>query len=209
VSLDYCLPIQGQKTWFSASVAALSEQTVLWIDRDISELKRTEIALAQAKEAAEVASHAKSQFLSNMSHELRTPLNVILGFTQLLTRQGSLSAKQQEQLHTIHQSGDHLLALINDILEMSKIEAGRMILNEQDLNLHHLLDSLQPMFQFKAQTKALQFSIERSPDLPASIRTDGNKLRQVLVNLLSNAVKFTQVGGIVLRASLNQAPAEP
>jgi signal transduction histidine kinase len=102
VSLDYCLPIQGQKTWFSASVAALSEQTVLWIDRDISELKQTEIALAQAKEAAEVASHAKSQFLSNMSHELRTPLNVILGFTQLLTRQGSLSAKQQEQLHTLH-----------------------------------------------------------------------------------------------------------
>jgi PAS domain S-box-containing protein len=206
VSLDYCLPIQGQKTWFSASVAALSEQTVLWVARNISELKQTEVALEQAKEVAEVANCAKSQFLSNMSHELRTPLNVILGFTQLLDRQGSLSAKQQEQLHTIRQSGDHLLELINDILEMSKIEAGRTVLNEQDLNLHHLLDTLQPMFQFKAQAKALQFTIERSPDLPACIRTDGNKLRQVLVNLLSNAVKFTQEGSVILRASLNNSP---
>jgi CheY-like chemotaxis protein len=138
-----------------------------------------------------------------MSHELRTPLNVILGFTQLLARQTSLSAKQHEQLQTIRQSGDHLLELINDILEMSKIEAGRVILNEQDLNLHHLLDVLESMFQFKAQSKALQFTIERSPDLPACIRTDGSKLRQVLVNLLSNAIKFTPAGRVVLRASLS------
>jgi PAS domain S-box-containing protein len=107
---------------------------------DISDRRQAQVALEKAKNAAEVANRTKSQFLSNMSHELRTPLNVILGFTQLLARQGSLNAKQQEYLQTIHQSGDHLLTLINDVLEMSKIEAGRIVLNDRDFNLCHLLD---------------------------------------------------------------------
>jgi signal transduction histidine kinase len=101
-----------------------------------------------------------------MSHELRTPLNVILGFIQLLPRQGSLNCQQQDYLNIIRQSGDHLLALINDVLEMSKIEAGRVMLNAQDFNLPHLLDELQQMFQHKAQSKGLHLTLVRSPDLP-------------------------------------------
>ena len=166
---------------------------------DISDRKAAEAALAQAKEAAEVANHAKTQFLSHMSHELRTPLSVILGFTQLLTHSSKLDAKQQEYLDTISRSGEHLLALINDVLEMSKIEADRIALNEQDFNLHHLLDGLQQMFQFRATSKGLEFSVERSPDLPEGIRTDESKLRQVLVNLIGNAIKFTQTGSVTLR----------
>jgi len=168
---------------------------------DINDRKAAEAALAQAKEAAEVANHAKTQFLSHMSHELRTPLSVILGFTQLLTHSRKLDPKQQEYLDTISRSGEHLLALINDVLEMSKIEADRIALNEQDFNLHHLLDGLQQMFQFRATSKGLKFSVERSPDLPEGIRTDESKLRQVLVNLIGNAIKFTQTGSVTLRVS--------
>ncbi|MBD2304423.1 response regulator [Chroococcidiopsis sp. FACHB-1243] len=169
---------------------------------DISDRKAAEAALAQAKEAAEVANDAKTQFLSHMSHELRTPLSVILGFTQLLTRSNQLDPKQQEYLDTISRSGEHLLALINDVLEMSKIEADRITLNEQDFNLHHLLDGLQQMFQLRATSKGLEFIVERSPDLPECIRTDESKLRQVLVNLIGNAIKFTQAGSVTLRVSL-------
>ncbi|MGL5922107.1 DAHL domain-containing protein [Chroococcidiopsis sp.] len=201
INVEYYLPIQGKKTWFSASVSILSQNTVLWVARDISDRKATEVTLAQAKEAAEVANHAKTQFLSHMSHELRTPLSVILGFTQLLTRSSRLDPKQQEYLDTISRSGEHLLTLINDVLEMSKIEADRIALNEQDFNLHHLLDGLQQMFQFKATSKGLEFTVERSPDLPECIRTDESKLRQVLVNLIGNAIKFTQAGSVTLRVS--------
>jgi PAS domain S-box-containing protein len=192
----------GSDIWvlFSARRSADSLEGVVV---DISDRRQAQAALEQAKTAAEVANRAKSQFLSNMSHELRTPLNVILGFTQLLARQGSLNSQQQEYLQTIHRSGDHLLMLINDVLEMSKIEAGRIVLREQDLNLYHLLDEVQMMFRFKAEAKGLQLLVERSPDLPECIRTDGSKLRQILVNLISNAIKFTETGRIVLSASLD------
>ncbi len=180
-------------------VVVSGKNEVLIITRDITEQKKAQEELKCAKEAAESANKAKSIFLSNMSHELRTPLNVILGFAQLLSYSNSLTAHQQQYLDAISRSGEHLLMLINDVLEMSKIEAGRIILNEIDVDLCAVIQTLQQMFQFKAESKGLQLMVEQSSDLPQYIRTDESKLRQVLVNLLSNAIKFTQTGAIVLR----------
>jgi signal transduction histidine kinase/DNA-binding response OmpR family regulator len=157
--------------------------------------------LAERTREAQQASQAKSQFLANMSHELRTPLNIILGFSQLMTRNRSLDAAQQGYLTTINRSGEHLLNLINSVLDLAKIEAGKITLNETEVDFNSILDWLYPVFQFKAQTKNIQFRIERAPDLPERICTDEGKLRQVLVNLLGNAIKFTQTGCVILRVT--------
>ncbi|MEA5579349.1 GAF domain-containing protein [Anabaena sp. UHCC 0451] len=155
--------------------------------------------LKVAKEAADKANRAKSEFLANMSHELRTPLNAILGFTQLMQQDQSLSIDHQRYVEIINNSGEHLLALINDVLEMSKIEAGRITLYATELDLHKLLSSLLAMLQLKAQSKGLQMSFDVHPSVPQYIKTDENKLRQVLINLLGNAIKFTEQGSIKLR----------
>ena len=161
---------------------------------------QAEAALREAKEAAEAANRAKSTFLANMSHELRTPLNAILGFAQLMERDPALTARQRQSLVTINRSGEHLLDLINDVLEMSKIEAGRTVLDAAPFNLHSLLQTIKTMFQVRAATKHLSLQFELAPDLPENVLTDEGKLRQVLINLLGNAVKFTDAGRIVLRA---------
>jgi signal transduction histidine kinase/CheY-like chemotaxis protein len=158
--------------------------------------------LREARDMAEAANRAKSIFLANMSHELRTPLNAILGFSELLTRDATLSAAQRENLETINRSGEHLLALINDVLELSKIEAGRIVLQAEDFDLFHLLMGLEEMFRLRAEKKGVALLVERSPDVPQYIHTDQGKLRQVLINLLGNAVKFTAVGHIALRVRL-------
>ncbi|MBE9034911.1 response regulator [aff. Roholtiella sp. LEGE 12411] len=199
VFVEYHLSIKNRETWFLASVSPLSDRTVLWVARDITKLKKTEAALKKAKETADAANLAKSQFLSNMSHELRTPLNIILGFTQLMLRNRTLNSQQQEYLDTINRSGEDLLTLINDVLEMSKIEAGRITLNETNFDLYGLLDRLQQMFALKARSRGLELIFERSHTIPQYICADESKLRQVLVNLLGNAIKFTQVGGVTLR----------
>ncbi|MGB3507669.1 MAG: GAF domain-containing protein [Microcoleaceae cyanobacterium] len=152
--------------------------------------------LKVAKEAADAANHAKSDFLANMSHELRTPLNAILGFTQLMNRDQLLSPDHQKYLEIINRSGEHLLALINDILEMSKIESGRIELNENSFDFHCLLDSIENMLELKAKSKGLQLTFERSSVIPQWIKTDENKLRQILINLIGNAIKFTKKGNI-------------
>jgi signal transduction histidine kinase len=176
-----------------------SDIAAILVLRNITVKKQIEEALKQAKEAADVANRAKSQFLANMSHELRTPLNIILGFTQLMPSSGYLNSQQQEYLDAIARSGEHLLTLINDVLEMSKIEAGKTTLNESSFNLDNLLDSLQQMFQFKAELKRIQLIFETTTDIPQYIYTDESKLRQVLMNLLGNAIKFTQTGKVILR----------
>ncbi|MGL6339693.1 MAG: ATP-binding protein, partial [Waterburya sp.] len=155
--------------------------------------------LKTAKEAAEVANKAKSSFLANMSHELRTPLNAILGFTQIMRRDQGATRSQLENLAIVNRSGEHLLALINDVLDMSKIEAGLIDLNPQSFDLYRLLDTTEEMLELKAEAKGLQLLFERHPDTPQYIRTDERKLRQVLINLLNNALKFTDEGRVTLR----------
>ncbi|MEH2352105.1 PAS domain S-box protein [Nostoc sp.] len=195
--------------------AAIIHYSKTWNQEDINLLKlvgeiiaigrarhQAEEALRIAKEAAETANRAKSAFLANMSHELRTPLNAILGFSQLMERDTSLNSNQRESLATINRSGEHLLNLINDVLEMSKIEAGQIIFNPEDFDLYLLLQTLQEMFQVRTQAKQLFLRFEMAPNLPRYIQTDEGKLRQVLINLLGNAVKFTQSGGVTLRVRL-------
>ncbi len=156
--------------------------------------------LLAAKERAEMANRAKSVFLANMSHELRTPLNAVLGFSRLIMNGADVTAEQMERLEIIARSGEHLLDLINNVLEISKIEAGRILLEESNLDLHQLLHEMQSLMYARAKEKDLSFSIEQSPDLPGHISVDSGKLRQVLINLIGNAIKYTRNGGVILRA---------
>lgn len=171
---------------------------IFGVSRDITELKHTEDALRHAKNAAEAANRAKSEFLANMSHELRTPLNVILGLTQIMTRNPQILKEERENLDIIHHSGEHLLMLINNVLDLSKIEAGRIPINESSIDLFRLLDELKEMFAVKAAPKQLDLLFEYAEDAPQYVRLDAGKLRQVLINLLNNAVKFTEEGGVTV-----------
>jgi len=162
---------------------------------------RAEKELVEAKEAAESANRAKSVFLANMSHELRTPLNAILGFSELMARDATMSKAQRENIETINRSGEHLLGLINDILDLSKIESGRVEVQISAFDIYRMLEGIGEMFGVRARQKGLKLLVECDPNVPQFVNTDEGKLRQVLINLLGNAIKFTRVGTITLRVN--------
>jgi len=170
---------------------------------DISERLHAQEQLRQAKEAAEAASRAKTEFLANMSHELRTPMNSVLGYAQLLRSQAGLSADQKKALNIIQASGEHLLGLIEDVLDMAKIETGALELQQSELDLQELLGGLTETMRTRAEAKGLTFTRVDLSELSKAVRADGRRLRQVLVNLVDNAIKYTQSGGVALKIGLH------
>ncbi|MES9898376.1 MAG: ATP-binding protein [Sedimenticola sp.] len=173
---------------------------------DITDQKKYEALLLFSKEEAEAANRAKSIFLANMSHELRTPLNAVLGFSSMLARDPESTRGQRDKLEIINRSGEHLLLMINDVLDLSKIDAGGMDLEPEAFDLPQLLQEIGNMFEMRAQSRDLSFNLELDPNLARYIKADPGKIRQVLINLLGNSAKFTQEGGFALRVST--APIE-
>ncbi len=194
----------GIQHWLLGSKVALRDiygkiTGIVGITHDISEQKKTEAVLLNAKLEAEMANKSKSIFLANMSHEIRTPLNAIIGFSQLMNRDPLLTASQKEYNVSIIRAGEHLLMLINDILELSKVEAGRVVINPTNIDLFELIDDIQMIFKERVDFKNLQFIVESANNLPRFVWVDEQKLRQIFINLIGNAIKFTDEGGIALR----------
>jgi PAS domain S-box-containing protein len=176
---------------------------------DITDRKTAEELLKKARDEAEAANRAKSSFLSSMSHEIRTPLGAILGFGDLLARDATLSPDQTEKVNTIIRSGRHLLDLINDILDMSRIEAGRVTIQTTEFSLVDLLDEVEEMFHLQVAAKGLQWQLEKPGRVPDLVSGDDARLRQVLINLVGNAVKFTESGKITVRVSMQADLEDP
>jgi PAS domain S-box-containing protein len=178
------------------------------VDKRTRELSESNAQLTIAKEQAESANKAKSTFLANMSHELRTPLNSILGFARLTKETPEITAEQRKNLDIITLSGGHLLNLINNVLDISKIESGRMALEAAPTDLYQLIQEMKSLLYVNAAERGLNFYVEQSPELPRRIEVDGGKLRQVLINLIGNAIKYTKQGGIVMRVMIAEEADE-
>jgi signal transduction histidine kinase/DNA-binding NarL/FixJ family response regulator len=204
----FLLIIIGIISWFfilarsanQATLKALRSQTQA-LAKEIRAHEHTSSALQVAKTAAESANEAKSRYLASLSHELRTPLNVLLGYAQLLMRDNELPSKQRESIAIIRRNGDHLADLIESLLEVSKIEAGRMTLQRDEINLKSVLNQLVEMFQMQASKKGLKFHYISSPNLPAYVASDKQRFRQILINLISNAIKYTEKGSVTFKVS--------
>jgi|GEM_PF-3315698 len=188
------LPAHGADEFSRISDAINRTSANLYAIR--TELEDRISELSEAKKAAESADRAKSLFLANMGHELRTPLNAIIGFSGIVMQSGGLDEAQKKRLSAISRNARHLLTLINDVLTMSKIEAGKEEINEQLIDLNDLLIEIQEMFSPRAESKGLAFSVTVSPGVPSRVTADAVKLRQILINLIQNALKFTRSGGI-------------
>ncbi len=192
----------GSILWISESVRVVRDARGAidhfeGVATNVTQQREAARALREAKEAADAASRAKSYFLASVSHELRTPLNGILGYTQILRRDSALGEKQREGVRVIHESADHLLALINDVLDLSKIEAGRIELHPADFDLPGFVAGVERVFTPRAREKTIIFETAVAPDLPRWVHGDEQRLRQIIFNLVSNAVKFTTLGGVV------------
>jgi PAS domain S-box-containing protein len=211
VSYEHLLPFAQGERWVQVNYVPDFDRhgavrAIVVMSHDITELKSAYDELKSAKEAAEEANRAKSAFLANMSHELRTPLNAILGFSELMRRDAGISKEQQQNLETISRSGGHLLSLINDVLELSKIEAGQSVMHLEDFDLHRLLCGLEEMLGLRARQKGITLDLACAPDVPQYVHADQNKLCQILINLLGNAVKSTDTGGV--RLSVRRKPGQ-
>ena len=190
----------GEFGLFQVHLSRVETQSIA-VFVDLTEQARHNAELEKAKRAADQANQAKSEFLTNMSHELRTPLNGILGYAQILGRSKTLSEKEQNGINIIHQCGSHLLTLINDILDLSKIEARKLELAPKAFYFGSFLQGVVEICQVRAEQKKLTFEYEPDSELPEGISVDETRLRQVLINLLGNAIKFTDRGKVTLRVN--------
>jgi PAS domain S-box-containing protein len=196
-----CSPVLGSGGEYGGVLISLD---------DVTQLEEHKVQLAAAKEEAEAANQAKSDFLANMSHEIRTPMNAILGFTEVLRRgYGKSEADRRKHLDTIRSSGEHLLQLINDVLDLSKVEAGRLEVERIPFAPHVLIQEVLGVLDVKAQEKALELRMEFDGPIPETLTSDPTRLRQIVTNLLSNAIKFTEQGGVTVRVRLDRDAAEP